>query len=429
MSGAPQTEAGRADPCALQQTGGQGLTALPEAVGVPEVASQSSVPLAEARVITVLHYYATGPGQELHAWLAAGRARESVLLEHPFPFSNRRAAVCERRDGTGVVQRVCYPRRVRFAPLRYLLDFGRTVRLVLGLPGRYDVYVGNGCFDTLPGLLLRRLGKVRHVVMYSIDYVPDAHGALLGRIYRVLDRFCCYHCDALWNLAHTRMMAGRARDGVRRERCAPQVWVPHGTHADECAAHLPAVPQPYRIAFFGHVKESAGVQLLLEVMPQLRADYPALTLDVIGGGDYLDELRRRVAAAGLQAAVTFHGFIEDHAAAERMLMQCGIGVALYRRGAGDFSEFGDPGKPKVYMACGLPVIIGDVPEVAALIHERQAGVAVRDDAQAVAAAVRSILNNYATYRAHALALACEFTWDRIFTRAWRATWEANGIRS
>ena len=394
-----------------------------------ESQATTAVPLAQARVIIVLHYYATGPGQELHAWLAAGGACESVLLEHPFPFSNRRDAVCERRCAAGVVRRVCYPRRVRFAPLRYWLDFWRTIRVVLGLPGRYDVYVGNGCFDTLPGLLLRRLGKVRRVVMYSIDYVPDAHGALIGRIYRLLDRFCCYHCDALWNLARTRMLDGRVRDGVRRERCAPQVWVPHGTHADACAARLPAEPQPYRIAFFGHVKESSGVQLFLEVMPQLRAEFPALTLDIIGGGAYLEELRRQVTAAGLQVAVTFHGFIEEHAAAERLLMQCGIGVALYRRGGGDYSAFGDPGKPKVYLACGLPVIIGDVPEVAALIQERRAGVAVRYAAQDVAAAVRSIVNDYATYRANALALAREFTWNRIFTQAWRATMENNGVCS
>jgi allantoinase len=378
------------------------------------------VPLATTRVITVLHYYATGPGQELHAWLT-GRARESVLIEHPFPFSHRRQAVVERRSADGERAHACYPRRVRFAPLRYALDFLRTLRLVMRLPGRYDVYVGNGCFDALPGLLLRALGKVRRVVLYTIDYVPDAHGALLGRVYRLLDRFCCYHCDALWNLARARMTAGRVRDGLRLEHSAPWVWVPHGTHAVAGVAVTPAPAQMQRIAFFGHVKESSGVQLLLAALPRLRAEFPALTLDVIGGGAYVEELRRAAATAGVQDAVVFHGFIEDHAAAEKLLAQCGIGVALYRRGGGDFSEFGDPGKPKVYMACGLPVIIGDVPEVAALIQERGAGVAVQYDVADVACAVRTILGDYERYRANALALACEFAWEQVFARAWRET--------
>jgi len=375
------------------------------------------------RVITVLHHYATGPGQELHDWLAAQPAVESVLLEHPFPFSRRREAVCTRHAGNGSIQHTRHPRRVRWAPLRYLLDILRTLRIVLRLPGVYDLYVGNGCLDTLPGLLLRRCGKVRRVLLYSIDYAPDAYGPALGRVYRWLDRYCCYHSDALWNLTRERMTAGRVRDGLNLARSAPRVWVPHGTHAQACAARLPATPDQYRVAFFGHVKEGSGVQLLLAALPRLRARFPRLTLDVIGDGEFLPTLRRMAARHGLDATVRFHGFIEEHARAEELLMACGVGVALYGRGAGDYSACGDPGKPKVYLACGLPVIISDVPEVAGLIAERRAGLAVPYDAAALEAALVTIENEHAVFRANALALARDFEWSRVFARAWRATAE------
>lgn len=377
----------------------------------------------DTRAITVLHYYSTGPGQEWHAWLLANGARESVLLEHPFPFSHRTAARVERCGADVEPTSVLLPRTVRWAPLRYALDVLRTLRVALQLPGQYDVYVGCGCVNAAPGVLLRWLGKVRRVIMYTIDYVPDAHGAWIAPLYRGLDRWCCYHCDTVWNLTQTRMTAARVANGLDRRRAAPQIWVPHGTHAEHHAAHAPPAEARYRIAFFGHVKESSGVQLFLEVMPALRAEYPALTLDIIGDGPYLDTLRQMVAEKGLEPAVRFHGFIEDHATAEAVLRSCGIGVALYRRGPGDYSEFTDPGKPKVYMGCGLPVIIGNVPELAAHIERRGAGVAVNYTAAEVRRAVRQILANYHTYRENALAMAHELTWQRVFARAWAETFD------
>jgi glycosyltransferase involved in cell wall biosynthesis len=377
----------------------------------------------KARVITVLHYYATGPGQELHEWLAAQHAQESVLLEHPFPFSRRRAAVCTRRFSNGGTLCSHYPRRVRWAPLRYLLDVLRTLRIALCLPGTYDLYVGNGCLDTLPGLLLRRVGKVRRVVLYTIDYAPDAYGRIFGRIYRWLDRYCCYRSDALWNLTRERMTVARERDGLNLARSAPRVWVPHGTHARACITRMPSTPDQYRVAFFGHVKEGSGVQLLLSALPRLRSRFPRLTLDIIGDGEYLPTLQRMAVQHGVNDAVRFHGFIEEHTRAEELLMECGVGVALYGRGAGDYSFCGDPGKPKVYLACGLPVIISDVPEVAGLIAERRAGVAVPYDATALEAALATIQSEHAVFRANALALARDFEWSHVFARAWRETTE------
>ena len=165
--------------------------------------------IPRTRAVIVLHYYTTGPGQELHDWLRQRGAEESVLIEHPFIFSARawaRVDVC--RKDSGCAERKL-PRRRWPMAIRYALDFLRTIRLVLSLKGTYDLYVGNGCFDTVPGLILRRLGKVRTVVLYTIDYAPNAAGSRFHAwLYRRLDRHCCYRVNAIWDLSH-RMMPAR----------------------------------------------------------------------------------------------------------------------------------------------------------------------------------------------------------------------------
>lgn len=374
--------------------------------------------------VIVLHFYATGPGQELHAWLAERRQEEVMLIEHPFPFAPRAHAVVQEWRGGVCVARRELRRRAWPMFVRYGLDFVRTLRLILRARGEVEVYVGNGAFDTVPGIVLRWLGVVRRVVLYSIDYAPGAGGSrLYAWLYRHIDRFCCYHADVIWNLSR-RMQRGRIMDGMKEEKCAPTVWVPHGTHAAALRAIVPATSDPEQLVFMGHVQEKSGVQLALEVLPRLAQRHKNVQLHIVGGGPYLATLRARVEAEGVMERVTMHGYIEDHREVERILMRCGIGLALYQPLEGDFSRYADPGKPKVYLACGLPVVIVNVPEVAEEIERRGAGRAIRYDARELEQALEEIMARHRDFRARALAMAQEYEWDDVFARAWRESFDA-----
>ena len=379
--------------------------------------------VAAAQVVTVLHYYATGPGQELHQWLVARQAGESALLEHPFPFSNRHYAVFERCLHGRTISTRKYPRRRCPQALRYALDFLRTLRIVLASGRVYDVFVGNGCFDTLAGIVLRRLRRVRRVILYTIDYAPRAAGSgWYAWIYCRIDGFCCRHADAIWNLSQ-RMMDGRRTLGENLRKCARAIWVPHGTHASAMAARLPARVDPCRIAFLGHLQEKSGLQLFIEAMPVLLQTFPALRLEVLGSGPYQPRIEELAQRLGVAERVHFHGFIERHEEVENVLAQCGIGLALYQPDENDFSQYCDPGKPKVYMACGLPVVIVDVPEVASLIEQRGAGRKISYDRNEMIAAIQAIIAQHDQFRARAVEVAKEFEWDAVFARAWRETFD------
>jgi len=373
---------------------------------------------AGTRVLVVLHYYATGPGQELHQWLAQSRGTDAALLEHPFPFSNRTTARwLQWRDGAFASERHYRRSRLPTMPFRYALDFLRTIRLVIAERRTYDWYIGNGSFDTLPGIVLRWLGCVRHVILYTIDYAPEAAGtAWYAWLYRHIDRFCCRHADAVWNLS-PRMHDARVAVGMNADRCAPVVTVPHGTHAASLRPTLPAAPEPGRVAFMGHVLDKSGVHLFVETMPALAVALPSLHLDILGDGPYVPELKRLAAECGVADRIAFHGYIADHAELERRLACCGIGLALYTDQPGDFTRTSDPGKPKVYMACGLPVLITNVPAVAAEIGARGAGVIVEPTRAGIQAGILRLAGDHARFRAAALAMADEFDWLRVFDRA------------
>ena len=119
--------------------------------------------------------------------------------------------------------------------------------------------------------------------------------------------------------------------------------------------------------------------------------------------------------------MTFHGVIEDHRELERRLMQCGVGVALYNPDDAGFTILADPGKPKVYLACGLPVIITDVPEVAEEIERSGAGRKISYTAEELQQALSSIMERHADYRSNARRMGEKYDWEHVFTRAWEET--------
>lgn len=100
------------------------------------------------------------------------------------------------------------------------------------------------------------------------------------------------------------LLAGRSlpfeewRGQFRRDGFAPDI-------AD------PARPVPFRLLFVGRVEENKGALDLVEIAGRLAARAPGrIAIDVCGDGAALPELRRRIAAAGLDDAVAVHGRLE-----------------------------------------------------------------------------------------------------------------------
>lgn len=72
----------------------------------------------------------------------------------------------------------------------------------------------------------------------------------------------------------------------------------------------PETDGPVKFLFVGRLTKIKGIDFLLDVFMELR-ELDGWTLDIVGEGPLMGELERKVAEAGLENRVIFHGYRED----------------------------------------------------------------------------------------------------------------------
>jgi glycosyltransferase involved in cell wall biosynthesis len=383
--------------------------------------------LAQSTVAIVKHTYTPTGGveQELLRYLIP-RARGVVYVSHPFRDArgvplNTAVSIYE-----GGVKRdeILAPLVKGPAPVSFAKDVLFTLWYLLRRKTKFQLYVGVDNLNAFTGLLLRRLGIVERVVFYVIDYAPNRFSNRTGQaLYRALDRRCCYGADAVWNVSAS-MEDARKADGIEPRRCAPQIEVPLGSRYAEIPRLAFEQVDPDLIVFLGSLRPEQGLDTMIEAMPGIRRAVPAARLRVIGDGPEAASLKKLAVDRGVADAVEFLGYVENDNEAAKLLADAAIGVAPYVRSADTFKRFADPGKVKLYLAAGLPVVISRVPRIAGVIEKSGAGIAVEPGSGNLADAVISILSSSAracAMRANAAALGAQYDWDGIFDRAFEQT--------
>jgi glycosyltransferase involved in cell wall biosynthesis len=350
--------------------------------------------------------FSEGPTQALRDYLVARGATVHAVAHPLTPEDGTRHVIATYRDGARTAQR-----SVRL-PLRPPLSFAFD-SLVPLVPPRVDAWFGFNPLACARGLVARKIGRADFVALWSVDFVPDrfGHRTLATRVYDRLDRLSCLHANARVELSEA------ARDGRNERHGLP----PGGAHVVPMGAWIDRVPTTppdgysrRRVVFLGHLVERQGVDTLLRALA--RGD--EFSADIIGTGPLEEHLRRRAHELGLERRVVFHGFVEDHREVERILAECSVAVAPYKRDEHTFTRYADPGKLKAYVAAGLPIVLTDVPPNAREL-ERDGGAAiVEDDPAALADAILrglSSVDEWQVRRATALDYARRFDWNTLLT--------------
>lgn len=144
-------------------------------------------------------------------------------------------------------------------------------------------------------------------------------------------------------------------------------WIFSTTLSEVEAAGLPqASPwhtgQPLRLASVGRLTPGKNVAAILGALPQIKPHHPQVHLDVVGGGEMLDELRVLAANLGVSGQVTLHGNL-PHAEVLQLLSQAHLFVFPTR------VKEGFPKAVLEALACGLPVIATPVSVVPHLLRQ------------------------------------------------------------
>jgi len=389
--------------------------------------------IPELSVVIAKHTFTTGSVEDaLRDFLNEHKVSRLAYISHPFSYAYPLNSTLTLYEKGVQVKQIRAPVIKGPDLLFYVKDFLVTILFMVRMGMKFDLYIGADNLNTSAGLMLKRFGLVREVIFYTIDYVPRRfHNRLLNRIYHLNDRFCCYHCDCIWNLSPA-MAEEREKRGVLRRRSAPQITVPTGANFD-AIIRLP-FDQINRstIVYMGHLRKNQGVDFLIKAFPKIMQRHPKARLIIIGTGPLESELRALCSRLGMNGAVQFSGMIENHSELERLLSTCAVGVAPYVPDPDSFTQFADPGKPKVYMAAGLPVVITKVPQIAYEIDKENAGIAINYDEEELVDAVVSLLGNdslYKKYRENAVRLASRYRWQAIFEDALSKFFERQNLEA
>jgi glycosyltransferase involved in cell wall biosynthesis len=214
--------------------------------------------------------------------------------------------------------------------------------------------------------------------------------------------------------------AGITQERMRNIPIGSNVQV-HSRDEDEVLVtrrKLHVRPGDCLLGYFGFLNESKGADVLLEALARLEEDVHLVFIggrtgssDTANNQAFLDKLDAQIGALGLRDRVHWTGFVDDRAvsaylnASDLMVLPYRDGVSLRR------------GTLMAALAHGRPIVSTEsVHDVAPLVHGENIWLVAREDAQALAAAVRMLRHNGTLRQAlgdGARKVADCFSWERI----------------
>jgi len=271
---------------------------------------------------------------------------------------------------------------------------------------------------SIPVFFARLFKKKIKIVYQVIDYTPRRFkNSLLNSVYEWIDKKAFEKTDFVWVL-NKKMIDGRVEDKGYPLRENNILVVPFGNNSNKYKDSDFKKFNLNNIAYLGGVFKSKGSELFTGIVKELVGrGHKNIVLHVVGGGD-IEDLKKEIKEKGLEKNIKIYSSMAKQEDVEKILLKCSLAIAPYNpNDKNSFSFYADPGKVKVYLGCGLPIVITKVPEIYKTIVKEKAGVTANYGAKDFADKITDILGNIEEYRGNARKLGLGYSWDSIFTNA------------
>ncbi|MBI4089539.1 MAG: hypothetical protein HY424_02405, partial [Candidatus Levybacteria bacterium] len=218
--------------------------------------------LRSLSVLIVTHERTTGLSQVLKNWLLH-KTKRLVFIGHPL-YPDKKSNSTMEIYNEGVLKKTYKsPFIFKSGVLLYIKDVFFTLYYVLKSKDIVDVAIGVDNLNTSVLLLLKKMNRVKKVVYHTVDYTPNRFdNKILNNIYHILDRWCCYNADIIWN-SSGRINEGRVKNGAERKRIAKTIITPDGSNFDPKKRLEVSKIDRNLVAFVGHLRERLGLELLI----------------------------------------------------------------------------------------------------------------------------------------------------------------------
>lgn len=382
----------------------------------------------DSTILILSHFYKRtsrggGPPQDIRDYFLK-RTKLIYYIEHPFPSADDKRSSLTVYENGKIIKQIFSPKLFGPQIFYYIAHVLITIFFLNISKKTFDVCIALDNLNTFSVLPYKKLGKIKKLIFYTIDYIPQRFSnKILNAVYHWIDKIACYHSDAIWILSEV-MKEERTKNNINPQKSAPSVLLPMGAHLSRINILPIQKINKFNLVYLGSLIEKQGVQIILEALPMIIKKFPKVKLIIIGDGEYKEKLKQKIKLLNLHKYVTFKGFLETHEEVEKILCKSGIGLAPYVDDKYNYALYTDPSKPKIYLGCGLPVIITPVPPIAKIIHEKKAGIMTTYSKESIAKAIITLLSNenlYEKYRENAIKLSKEYDTDFLIERAIKNT--------
>lgn len=379
--------------------------------------------MSSKNALIISHVYTTVPVEDLKEYLLSKNLDTLVYIQHPLLYKpTLPGSSCTIYRKGKIVQ--TYEKKHYKLPmlLTYVLDSLFTIYWTYKSRIHFDFVVCLDNLNTLSGILLKLLGRVKKVIFYTIDYVPNRFtNKTLNNFYHAIDKTAVRYSDKTWVLTQ-RMIDGRKNLRSIDNKDGKQIIVPIGIWFSRIKRKTFAQIQKNVLVYAGGLLPHQGIQLMIKAMPYIKKEIPNIQFKIIGIGDYRIELEKLVEKYSLTDCISFLGYFPSHKDVEEILTTCTLGIGLYSKELDIWSYYADPSKMKSYLSAGLPIISTDVTYFAQVIRDTNCGVVVNYREKDVAKNIIKILTNtneYKKMRANAIKLAASLDWTAVYDNAFR----------
>lgn len=376
------------------------------------------------KVIIVTHETFYGVPHALRDYLINRKLDKLIFVGLPFIeqiIGQRKYSFSKYEKGTLVKEKKINQRLGGI--IGYLIDFLLTGYWVIMQKEQYDVLIAIDVLNALSGLALKKIGRVRKVIFYAVDFSPVRfHNRLLNFIYHEIEKLCVKNSDEIWDVS-PKIAEGRKRFLHLDPKTYCGKVVNSGIWIEKVKNFPFSKIKKHQLLFLGHIMEKQGLQKVLESIPVIVRKIPDFKFIILGGGEYESSLRNLAKRLNIEKYVEFKGWIKERKIIDTTLGESAAAIITYvpeKEKIYNFSYYGDPIKIKEYLSSGLPVILTDIPHNAREIERRNCGIVVSYENKEIINAILKLLSNEQTlrkYRENALQYAKEFDWNIIFSKA------------
>ena len=255
-----------------------------------------------------------------------------------------------------------------------------NLKLARRLPKMNPDVVWANDTDTLLGcwMAVRRLrcrGRRVKLVMDAHELFPEVpeiqHKPLVKLVWRTIERWLMPKCDAMLTVCRSIADYYKAKYGVEmevvRNLSSSEFGVKNSELADatnNSSLLTPhSSPKPLSTLLYqGAVNLGRGVDWAIDALEWL----PQCRLVVAGGGDLLEQMKAYAAAKPWAERVTFLGRLAPQELA-KVTAQADVGLVMLED-MGLSYHFALPNRIGDFVAAGVPMVVSDLPEMAAVVR-------------------------------------------------------------